>query len=142
MRLAGRIGGVVGAVLGVMAVAGPALAGITQYECRFAQEPARGGGWIPEMLVLTDDDKTGETMVYDPIIKHFVGVPIKAKLEARTKSRATFSWEVKIEVRGQYSRMAYTFSHLSNGQAARMTARPGGYDNSFSGEGTCKVSKG
>lgn len=142
MRLAGRIGAVVGAILGVMPVASPALAGITQYECRFTQEPARGGGWIPEMLVLTDDDKTGETMVYDPIIKHFVGVPIKAKLEARTKSRSTFSWEVKIEVRGQHSRMAYTFSHLSNGKPARMTARPGGYDNSFSGEGTCKVSKG
>lgn len=133
------------AAVGLMAVFGafdPAAAEITQYECKFPQEAGRGGGWIPEMLILTDDDVKGEIMVYDPVIKHFIGNPIKAKLLARTNVRSTYKWEVKIEARGNYSRMAYTLSYRSNGQPATMSARPGGYDNSFTADGTCKVSKG
>lgn len=120
----------------------PAAARITQYECKFPYEKARGGGWIPEILILTDDDVTGVITVNDPIIKHFIGTPIEGKLEARTKARSTYKWEVKIEAKGNYTRMAYTFSYRSNGQPANISARPGGYDNSFSADGTCKVSRG
>ena len=130
---------------GLMAICGavqPALAKITQYECRFPQENPRGGGWIPTMLILTEDDVKGEIIVFDPLIKHFIGTPIKARLSARTKVRSTYSWEVKTANKGQYARMAYTLSYRSNGQPATMSARPGGYRNSFSAEGTCKVSKG
>ena len=131
--------------VGLLAIVGalnPAAAKITQYECKFPYEVARGGGWIPEILLLTDDDVTGEITVFDPVIKHFIGTPIQGKLDARTKARSTYKWEVRTEVRGRYARMAYTFSYRSNGQAANISARPGGYDNSFSADGTCKVSKG
>ena len=131
--------------VGLVAICGafdPAAAKITQYECKFTHEQARGGGWIPEILILTDDDVTGEIIVFDPVIKHFVGQPIEAALEARTKVRSTYKWEVRTEVRGRYARMAYIFSYRSNGLPANISARPGGYDNSFSGDGTCKVSKG
>jgi len=131
--------------VGLMAVCGafqPAAAKITQYECKFPGESARSGGWIPDMLILTEDDVKGEIMVFDPLIKHFIGTPIKAKLSARTKVRSTYSWEVKMENKGKHTRMAYTLSYRSNGQPATMSARPGGYRDSFSAEGTCKVSKG
>ena len=55
---------------GLMAICGavqPALAKITQYECRFPQEIPRGGGWIPTMLILTEDDVKGEIIVFDPL---------------------------------------------------------------------------
>jgi len=128
--------------LAIVGALNPASAKITQYECKFLQEAGRGGGWIPEMLILTDDDVKGEIMVFDPVIKHFVGNPIKAKLLARTNVRSTYKWEVKIEAGGDQPRMAYTLSYRSNGQPATMSARPGGYDNSFTADGTCKVSKG
>ncbi|MBN8632488.1 MAG: hypothetical protein J0L76_16745 [Rhodobacterales bacterium] len=130
---------------GLLAVVGdltPAVAKTTQYECRFEYESGRGGGWIPEMLILTDDDVKGEIVVFDPIIKHFVGSPIPARLSARTKVRSTYTWEVVFRNKGQGGRMIYTLSHFSNGQPAKMKAEPGGFDNSWSGEGTCKVSKG
>jgi hypothetical protein len=123
-------------------VTGPALAKVTQYECRFPQETARGGGWIPEMLILTEDDKTGEIIVFDPVIKHFIGTPIPAELSARTKVRSTYRWEINYDNRGQSGRMIYTFSYTSDGRPARITGQPGGFDNSWSGDGTCKVSAG
>ncbi|WP_333817587.1 hypothetical protein [Tabrizicola sp.] len=130
------------AVLGILAGLSPAQAKITLYECKFKQEESRGGGWIPEMLILTEDDKTGEITVYDPVIKHFVGEPIPAKLEARTNARSTYIWRFRADNRGQSSKMSYTFSYRSNGQPATIRAQPGGYDNVWTGDGTCKVSKG
>lgn len=129
----------------VMAVGGtcmPAAAKITQYECKFPYESARGGGWIPEILILTDDDAKGEVIVFDPVIKHFVGNPIEAKISGRSTVRSTYKWELNYRNRGQGGRMTYTFSHFADGKPAIIKAAPGGYDNSWSGEGTCKVSKG
>lgn len=131
--------------VGLLAIVGalnPAAAKITQYECKFAYEPARGGGWIPEMLILTDDDVKGEIMVFDPVIKHFIGNPIEARLSGRTKVRSTYTWELVYRNKGQGGRMIYTLSYFSNGHPAKMKGEPGGYDNSWSAEGTCKVSKG
>jgi len=120
--------------------AGMASAKITQYECRFTQGQSRGGGWISEILVVTDNDKTGEILAYDPVIKTFVGKPIPARRSAETKARVTFGWDVDIRVKDQSSRMTYTMSYFRNGQPAKMRAQPGGYDNTWTGEGTCKVS--
>jgi len=130
---------------GLLAIVGalnPASAKITQYECKFAYEQSRGGGWIPEMLILTEDDVKGEIMVFDPVIKHFIGNPIKARLSGRTNVRSTYTWELVYRNKGQGGRMIYSLSYFSNGQPAKMKGEPGGYDNSWSAEGTCKVSKG
>lgn len=130
------------AVVTLIAGAVPASAEVTQYECRFPAEHARGGGWVPEILVLWEDDQNGKTLAFDPIIKEFIGEPIEVTLSKRTAARSTYRWEVKMQNKGQSARMMYTFSYLSNGNTARLTVRPGGYDNSWSGDGTCKVSKG
>jgi hypothetical protein len=142
MKIVKRPGLAVMGIILAAGITGPAMAKVTQYECRFTQERARGGGWIPEMLILTEDDTSGEIVVFDPVIKHFIGTPIPAKLSARTKLRATYKWEVDVQNRGQAARMIYTFSYTSDGRPARVTVQPGGYDNSWSGDGTCKVSAG
>lgn len=130
------------AFLAISGAFDPVAAKITQYECEFVYEQARGGGWIPELLILTDDDEKGEIIVYDPVIKHFVGNPIEARLSGRTKARSTYTWEFSYRNRGQGGRMIYTFSYFNDGHHATMRGSPGGYDNSWTGEGTCKVSKG
>jgi hypothetical protein len=117
----------------------PGLAKVTQYECRFAQEQRRGGGWIPEVVVLTENDQTGEIVVFDPVIKYFLGGPIQGKRIDGSNARTTYGWEVSTENRGQSARMLYRLTYFSNGQPAKMSARPGGYDNSWSGDGSCKV---
>lgn len=130
------------ALLAVMGALTPAVAATTQYECKFTQELARGGGWVPEILILTEDDATGEILAFDPVIQEFVGTPIKAKLSGRTKNLVTYRWEVKYKNKGQAGRMIYSFSYYSNGNPAKIKVQPGGFDNSWSGDGTCKVSQG
>lgn len=127
------------AILAMFGSAETASAKITQYECKFEQSKARGGGWIPEILIITDDDKSGEILAFDPIIKHFIGKPIPARRSAETKARVTYVWDLETRNKGQASRVTFTVSYFRNGQPAKMRAQPGGYDNVWSGEGTCKV---
>lgn len=119
--------------------AGTASAKITQYECRFDQNRGRGGGWITELVYLTENDETGEILAYDPVIHHFVGHPVEARLSASTKVRKTFSWTVDTRNKGQAAEMHYTLSYFSNGQPAKLTAKPGGYDNTWKDVGKCTV---
>ena len=76
-------------LLAVLETTQTAMAKVTQYDCKFEQSRARGGGWIPEILIVTDDDKSGEIIAYDPIIKHFVGKPIPARRSAQKTADAT-----------------------------------------------------
>ena len=128
------------AVLAMIGSAETASAKITQYDCKFEQSRARGGGWIPEILIITDNDKSGEIIAYDPIIKHFVGKPIPIRRSGETKARVTYVWDLETRVKDQAPKMTYTFSYFRNGQPTKMRVQPGGYDNVFAGEGTCKVS--
>lgn len=119
--------------------AGAALAATTRYECKFDESAS----WIPSQLVLTDDEATGKIIALDPIIQTYIGTPVEAELKKRTNARATYTWEVRtVSATGQNTRMRYTFTYYSNGLPATMSARPGSYDNVFSGDGTCKVTKG
>jgi hypothetical protein len=129
------------AALAGLALAAPAQARITQYECRFAYEKARGGGWIPEIVVVTDNEATGEIIAFDPLIRHFVGNPIKARRSSQSAARVTYVWTLDARNKGQSSRMTYTLSYHANGQPARMRAQPGGYDNTWTGDGRCTVSR-
>lgn len=129
------------AALLIWGMAGPGAAEITQYECEFEQIEQRGGGWIPQMLIVMEDDQTGEVFAYDPIIHNFLGTPIAAKVSSETKVRRTFEWDLKTRVGNQSPRMFYTFTYYSNGQRAKVQAVPGAYDNRWTGEGSCTVSK-
>lgn len=115
---------------------------VTQYECRFEESRARGGGWVPLILYLVSNEETGELLVYDPLIEHFYGKPIAAELTSETPVRKTFSWDITARVKGQAPRFFYTLSYFTNGKPAKLRAHPGGYDNTFSGEGRCTVSAG
>ncbi|MGQ0567889.1 MAG: hypothetical protein ACT4OK_22870 [Gemmobacter sp.] len=118
------------------------MAKVTKYECRFDQSRARGGGWVPEILIVTDNDASGEVLAFDPVIKHFVGKPIPARRSSESKARVTYVWDLETRVANQAPRMTYTFSYFRNGQPAKMRVQPGGYDNTWSGEGTCTVAVG
>jgi hypothetical protein len=124
------------ATLGLSA---PVAAKVTIYDCSFEFSRSRGGGWIPQQLILTDNDQNGEILAYDNVIKDFVGKPIPARRSAQTAARVTYVWKLEARNKGQSSLMTYTFSYLNNGQPAKMRAQPGGYDNVWTGEGTCKV---
>lgn len=136
MRTPG-IGGCIAAVLAAM----PAAAAVTRYECNFPENGRLGGGWVPTVVVVQDDDRTGKIMVFDPLIKNFVGVPIEARRGDETVARVTFVWTLETRVKQQAAKMTYRLTHYRNGRPATVKVLPGGYDNSFSGDGTCKVSK-
>jgi hypothetical protein len=138
MRVVFTVAGV--AILAVLGTVGSVSAKITQYECRFDQERGRGGGWIPEVLFITDNDETGEVLAFDPIIKYFYDKPIPARRASQSKARATFTWEVDARANGQSARMIYSMSYFSNGQPAKVRAQPGGYDNTWTGQGRCTLS--
>ena len=86
-------------------------------------------------------------MVFDPLIKHFVGKPINGRLADQTRARTSFAWEIDTSVKGgaagaQSAKMRYKLSYFNNGQPARVYATPSGYNNEFSAEGSCTLKKG
>lgn len=122
-----------------------AQAAVTIYDCKFATGTARDGNWIPTVLVLRHDTTTGKIVVFDPIIKHFIGTPIDARLAEETAQRTMFSWVVDARNtprENQAARMLYRLNYYRNGRPARMVASPSGYDNEWTGDGTCTLRKG
>jgi hypothetical protein len=131
----------------VMAAFAPGIAqaASTIYDCKFATGTARDGNWIPTVLVLRHDTATGKVVVFDPIIKHFIGNPIDARLSEETSQRRTFTWVVDARntpSERQSARMAYWLNYYVNGRPARMIAKPSGYDNEWTGDGTCVARQG
>jgi hypothetical protein len=130
---------------GVLLAATPAAAAFTQYDCTFPPGGARHGNWVPAQLVLRHDGRTGQIVVFDPIIRHFHGAPLPARAAEATAARVSYLWTV--ELRGLPGRagsatMDYRLSYFRNGRPARMTAVPRGFDSSFTGEGACRVTTG
>lgn len=113
------------------------------YLCKFNPGRQQGGGWVSEDVRLLHDTVKGTIIVNDPVIQEFVGQPIGARIADRTAVRTTFAWEVTVkDPKKQSFRMTYRLSHFSNGRPARLTAQPGGFDNSWSGEGSCRLQRG
>ena len=128
------------AVIGLASVA--AQAESVLYDCSFEQMGSRGGGWIPERLYVLHDRDAGSVEVVDPVIKHFVGAPIKGEVSRETAQRIGFFWTLKVkDPANQQYPMFYRFTYYKDGRPAQMSAQPGGYDNSWSGSGTCKRGK-
>jgi hypothetical protein len=122
-----------------------AHAEVTTYDCRFTTGSVRDLNWIPSVLMLRHDRATDKIVVFDPIIKHFVGTPVSARLVDETARRITFGWSVDIRRlpgAAGAADMTYRLSYYRSGRPARMTAVPSGFDNDFSGDGTCTLRKG
>jgi hypothetical protein len=115
----------------------PALSAPVLYSCDFSAGIGETGNWIPKKLSLTHDASSGQVRVIDPIIQHFVGGPIEAEKAKETKGRITFAWIVRTKTGNQTVRMSYRLTVYRDGKPASMSAKPLGYDNSFSGQGTC-----
>lgn len=131
--------GMVGA-LG-MAVATPALA-TEAYECAF-QQKASNGNWVPEVLVIAWEGKPDQAFAYDPLIDHFVGEPVPAKLITDNNRRSTWSWEVRTSSRtNQSSRMLFRVTVMKADLSATITATPQGYEGNYQSSGRCKKLKG
>jgi uncharacterized protein (DUF58 family) len=124
----------------VVLAAGAAAADVARLECRFPQERARGGGWVPEILVIEDDASKASATVFDPLIRHFVGTPIDGARGEKTRARITYSWKFTAQNKGQAPVMLYRLTYFTDGRPATLTVQPGGYDNKWSGEGACKLS--
>ncbi|MFN3970541.1 MAG: hypothetical protein ACK4GO_08705 [Gemmobacter sp.] len=133
------------AAVGAVAAMGPvaARAAFVQYDCRFVVGGQRDGYWVPSQMVLRHDTASGSVTVFDPIIKHFAGNPIPARLSEETRARSTYVWSVNTRTSAnQSATMDYSFSYFRNGRPATVRAIPRGYDNEFSGDGTCTVKQG
>lgn len=112
------------------------------YDCTFEQSRSRGGGWVPERLYLLYDTNSGAVEVIDPIIKHFVGSPVQGKRGKETAQRIGFEWTFRAkDPRNQSPPMFYRLTYYKDGRPSQMSVQPGGYDNSWSGSGVCKIGK-
>jgi hypothetical protein len=108
----------------------------TTYECTFV---ARGNtGWVPEVVALSDDD--GEIIVYDPIIKHFIGAPVSGRIQRENPRVVSYEWTLDqiTNPSGQYvTGFDYRILRQKGSNQATLTATPLGYDNTFHADGKC-----
>lgn len=142
MTIRFRLFAAIVALLAAVALPVYAKTTATRYECEFKPGTARDGNWVPSVLVIQHEDGADMALVFDPIIKFFHGKPIDAKVGETTKARREFSWKYRAKAgQSQDFTMSYSFVYYTSGKA-KITARPGGFDNSWSGDGTCKVTKG
>ncbi len=126
----------------VSVLAGPVMAakGDVVYECDFPAKDRRGGGWVSPKVFVVYNAAAGTAQVLDGVIQHFVGKPIAGEMTDETSRRISFVWNVKAkDPQNQPAPMRYTLTYYKDGQPAKMLVEPGGYDNRFSGSGTCKL---
>lgn len=133
----------VAALAVMLAVGGTAEAKSTRYQCDFDVGHRRDGNWVPSVLVINHEDGADTALIYDPLIKAIHGKPIEGRVGETTGVRTTYVWSLAMrDARKTPVTMTYTFTYYNNGQRAKMRVVPSGFDNAFSGEGTCVVKRG
>ncbi len=96
------------------------------------------GNWIPEFILISHDTKNNSVVVIDPVIDHFHGGPIKGRLDIDNKVRTTFRWKVRAKDKSsQHGTLGYAATYQKASGKVTVSMFPAGYDNSFSGKGTC-----
>lgn len=112
------------------------------YECKFKQNAANGN-WIPEIVFVVFDQKTGEVLVSDPIIHHFVKKPIEGKLAANNSARITVSWALKgtTNSSNQWANMSYRMTYLKKQKTASISGQAHGYVGPYTAQGSCILGK-
>jgi hypothetical protein len=119
----------------------PMVAQATElYDCRMRQDAANNN-WIASQIVVNYDSANGEVIVFDPIIQHFTGAPVKGKVEIENKKRVTFAWRLKgtKDIVGQGAEFVYRLTVLKKDNKATMTAQALNYAGPFSAIGTCTL---
>jgi hypothetical protein len=120
---------------GMMLAALPATA--QSYSCKMSGFDAKSG-WISEVINFNIDKASGEIIVNDGIIQYFMKKQLTAKVSELGDTRAVFKWSVDTHNdAGQRSRIAYRATFTPETKKLRVNALPGGYSNSFFGNGDC-----
>lgn len=138
MKMVRRLGFVAAACL----FAAPALADV--YECEFPEMEANGN-WLPTVVVVEHDAATNEVTVYDPLIKHYKGAPIPAKVETSNATRITYTWRLDgmKDISNQIVNQSYRLTIRKDGLTAKVSGKALGFANSVEeAAGRCKKRKG
>ncbi|MBK6466950.1 MAG: hypothetical protein IPF96_08860 [Rhodobacter sp.] len=115
----------------------PALA-LEVYECKIKQLLSNGV-WLPEVVVVAHEPGAAKATVNDPLIEHFVGKPIDAKVETENAKRTTFVWKLDAKnAINQNARFSYRLTVMKADLSASMAASPGRFSNTFTSTGKCQ----
>lgn len=99
--------------------------------------------WVPTLVVVENGREGDEVTVFDPIIKHFRGAPIRATVTVDNPRRTTFTWSVRArDGLNQEARIEYRLTRLKGDNRATISALPLGFEGPFTGQGRCTTRKG
>ena len=96
--------------------------------------------WLPTKLYVSHSSGSGTATVNDPLINHFNGKPMGARVKHDNDKRITWGWTLKtVSPKGQRANMVYRATYLKSSGKISIVANPNGYSNKFSASGTCTV---
>ena len=120
-----------------------AFAAVTDYEC--ALKECGTSGWISREPILQHDAAQGKVVVVDSVILSLGPDPVAGRLVLETGAQITFGWEVKSphDRNGTIApSMILQITIAKATGAAAIQARPTGFEDIFTGKGTCKITGG
>lgn len=112
-----------------------------EYKCDFVEKAQTG--WVPKVVYLRDE--AGEILVFDPIIKHFIGEPVTGRIQRENERVVSYEWTLDQTTNsgGQYvTAFDYRILMQKSSAKATLTAVPLGYDSTYHADGTCAELKG
>jgi len=120
----------------------PAQAQGVGYQCKLATT-SQQGNWLPEFLFIGYKPAENLVIISDPIILYFNDrQPVKGKLESDTDNRISVTWRLETKSgTGQFVRMAYRATIFKATGKLSISAKPLGYQDTFTGRGTCEARK-
>ncbi len=129
------------ATAAVLVLAAPASA--KTYICKLTEQGK--SNWIPQVVRIDHDEKSGKVTVIDPLIKHYKEEPIAGEVATANSKRITYAWTLdkitnKHGGNRQFTsglRYRITIQRASN--KASIWAQPNGYANQFRGKGSCEA---
>lgn len=112
----------------------------TVYSCTL--QVTRNQGWVPKQFFISISDTDSEVLVFDPIIRYFMGKPIRAKRVVDTPERLTLKWNLKRILKVEPSDLpliTYTAKLTKKDKRIVIEANPVGVELSFIASGVCKL---
>lgn len=114
----------------------------TVYECTF-EDRGTNRGWLPTIVIVAAEPGAETVTVADPFIEHVHGGPIEVAPTTDNDAQLSLKWKLTLPATDQDElQLTFSFSVKKADKRAKISATPHGYDNTFSSQGTCKVSKG
>jgi len=112
------------------------------YVCKFKEVKANGG-WMPAEVYIGFKSEVDEVVVFDPLIKYFVGEPIPGKISVDNPKRITFTWFIDgtVDRAKQFAKMEYRLTYLKGTKSASMTGQALGFLGPYASQGACAIQK-